>query len=163
MWLNDDTFRVVVASTPLVSIDLVVQNELGELLLGRRLNRPAQGYWFVPGGRIQKNETLDGAFRRLTSGELGSAFDRASARLLGVYEHFYTDSVFGTAEDGIDTHYVVLAYHLLLPIGHALMLSSEQHSACRWWSLNEVEASSEVHANTRAYLPELRMPMCKGK
>jgi len=163
MWLNDDTFRVVVASTPLVSIDLVVQNELGELLLGRRLNRPAQGFWFVPGGRLQKNETLDGAFRRLTSGELGSAFDRASARLLGVYEHFYTDSVFGTAEDGIDTHYVVLGYHLRLPIDHALTLPSDQHSAYRWCSLNEVEASSEVHANSRAYLNALHMPMCEGK
>ncbi|WP_312485927.1 GDP-mannose mannosyl hydrolase [Stutzerimonas nitrititolerans] len=158
MWLDEDAFQGVVASTPLVSIDLVVQNKHGELLLGHRLNRPAQGFWFVPGGRIQKNETLDEAFRRLTSGELGSAFDRASARLLGVYEHFYTDSVFGTAEDGIDTHYVVLGYHLRLPIDHALTLPSDQHSAYRWCSLNEVEASSEVHANSRAYLNALHMP-----
>ena len=163
MWLNDDTFRGVVASTPLVSIDLVVWNERGELLLGRRLNRPARGFWFVPGGRIQKNETLDGAFRRLTSGELRSDFDRASARLLGVYEHFYTDSVFGTAEDGIDTHYVVLAYHLLLPIGHVLTLPSDQHSAYRWWSISEIEASAEVHANSRVYMNALRMYMCEGK
>lgn len=163
MWLDEDTFRGVVASTPLVSIDLVVQNEHGELLLGHRLNRPAQGFWFVPGGRVQKNETLDGAFRRLTSGELGSALDRASARLLGVYEHFYTDSVFSTAEDGIDTHYVVLAYHLLLPIGHVLTLPIEQHSAYRWWSITEVEASAKVHGNSRAYLDALRMHMREGK
>lgn len=50
MWLNNDTFLGVVASTPLVSIDLVVQSEHGELLLGHRLNRPAQGFWFVRGG-----------------------------------------------------------------------------------------------------------------
>ncbi|MCQ2047200.1 ADP-ribose pyrophosphatase [Stutzerimonas stutzeri] len=163
MWLDEDTFRGVVASTPLVSIDLVVQNEHGELLLGHRLNRPAQGFWFVPGGRIQKNETLDEAFRRLTSGELGSAFDRASAGLLGIYEHFYTDSVFGTTEDGIDTHYVVLAYHLLLPIGHVLTLPIEQHSAYRWLSITEVEASAKVHGNSRAYLDALRMHMREGK
>ncbi|KIZ35196.1 GDP-mannose mannosyl hydrolase [Stutzerimonas stutzeri] len=163
MWLDEDAFRGVVASTPLVSIDLVVQNEHGELLLGHRLNRPAQGFWFVPGGRIQKNETLDEAFRRLTSGELGSAFDRASAGLLGIYEHFYTDSVFGRAEDGIDTHYVVLAYHLLLPIDHVLTLPIEQHSAYRWWPIIEIEASAKVHGNSRAYLDALRMHMCKGK
>lgn len=58
MWLSGDTFRMVVASAPLVSIDLVVENSAGELLLGERLNRPAQGFWFVPGGRVQKNETL---------------------------------------------------------------------------------------------------------
>ncbi len=163
MWLGEDAFRGVVASTPLVSIDLVVQNEHGELLLGHRLNRPAQGFWFVPGGRIQKKETLDEAFRRLTSGELGSAFDRASATLLGIYEHFYTDSVFGTAEDGIDTHYVVLAYHLQLPIDHVLTAPIEQHSAYRWWPIIEIEASAKVHGNSRAYLDALRMHMCKGK
>lgn len=71
MWLTDETFRTVLASTPLVSIDLVVENSAGEILLGQRLNRPAQGFWFVPGGRIQKSESLDAAFRRLTRGELG--------------------------------------------------------------------------------------------
>ena len=43
MFLPADTFRTVVASTPLVSIDLLVRNLQGELLLGERLNRPAQG------------------------------------------------------------------------------------------------------------------------
>ncbi len=163
MWLNDETFRCVVASTPLVSIDLVVQNEVGEVLLGRRLNRPAQGFWFVPGGRIQKNETFDAAFRRLTLAELGSDFEHSSASLLGAYEHFYSDSVFGASEESIDTHYVVLGYHLLLPIGHTLTLPSDQHSAYRWWSISEIEASAEVHANSRVYMNALRMYMCEGK
>ena len=82
MWLTGDTFRTVVASTPLVSIDLVVQDAEGAVLLGQRLNRPAQGFWFVPGGRIMKNETLDAAFRRLTADELGRPFEGCEARLL---------------------------------------------------------------------------------
>ncbi len=163
MWLNDDTFRCVVASTPLVSIDLVVQNPVGEVLLGRRLNRPAQGFWFVPGGRIQKSETLDAAFRRLTCSELGSVFERASSRLLGIYEHFYNDSLFATANSGIDTHYVVLGYHLMLPVGCPLTLPSEQHSAYRWWSISEIETSATVHSNSRAYMNALRLHMCEGK
>lgn len=64
--LKLDTFRTVVESTPLVSIDLVVRNQQGNILLGERTNRPAQGYWFVPGGRILKDETFEGAFKRLT-------------------------------------------------------------------------------------------------
>ena len=43
MWLDLPTFNVVVASTPLVAIDLVVKNSRGEALLGLRLNRPAYG------------------------------------------------------------------------------------------------------------------------
>jgi len=155
MWLTDETFRTVVASTPLVSIDLVVQNAEGAILLGQRLNRPAQGFWFVPGGRIQKNETLDAAFRRLTLGELGHTFERCQARLLDVYEHFYADSVFGEAGDNPDTHYVVLGYHLVLPASVALAPPAEQHDRYRWWSIAETQASTEVHANSRAYLPAL--------
>lgn len=43
MLLNDDAFRTVIESMPLVSIDLVVSNYRGEILLSERLSRPAQG------------------------------------------------------------------------------------------------------------------------
>lgn len=48
-----------------------MENTQGQVLLGQRLNRPAQGYWFVPGGRIHKDETMTQAFARLTKEELG--------------------------------------------------------------------------------------------
>jgi colanic acid biosynthesis protein WcaH len=156
MWLSNETFRTVVASTPLVSIDLLVQNARGEILLGQRLNRPAQGSWFVPGGRILKDESLDAAFRRLSEGELGRCFERAQARLLDVYEHFYADSVFGAAQASPSTHYVVLGYHLILPASVSLQPPAEQHGSYRWWSIAEMQASPEVHSNTKAYLQALR-------
>lgn len=155
MWLSEKTFRTVVAATPLVSIDLVVQNSSDEVLLGQRLNRPALGFWFVPGGRIQKNETLDAAFRRLTLEELSLVFDRNQARLLGVYEHFYADSVFGAGETNPDTHYVVLGYHLQLGGDVELSPPAEQHRHYRWWTIAEMQNSAEVHVNSRVYLAAL--------
>lgn len=71
MFLRQEDFATVVRSTPLVSLDFIVENSRGEFLLGKRTNRPAQGYWFVPGGRVQKDETLEAAFERLTMAELG--------------------------------------------------------------------------------------------
>ena len=53
-FLSESTFQTIIGATPLVSIDLIVKNAKGEVLLGYRTNRPAQGYWFVPGGRVQK-------------------------------------------------------------------------------------------------------------
>ena len=156
MWLSSDTFRTVVASTPLVSIDLLVQNSQGQILLGQRLNRPAQGSWFVPGGRILKNETLDEAFRRLTLSELGQTFNRNQAHLLNVYEHFYEDSVFGEATVAPGTHYVVLGYQLGLSDNLSLEPPHTQHDHYRWWSINDMQSSAEVHDNTRAYLDALR-------
>lgn len=155
MWLSPETFRTVVAATPLVSIDLVVQNPRGEILLGQRLNRPAQGFWFVPGGRILKDESLDKAFVRLTGAELGVSLARSEARLLDVYEHFYADSVFGGAGDDPTTHYVVLGYHLRASDDLLGSLPTEQHGSYRWWSVESMRNSSDVHANTRAYLPAL--------
>ena len=113
MWLPDETFKNVIQHTPLISIDLIVRNEQGEVLLGKRVNAPAKGYWFVPGGRVRKNETLDDAFVRLVKEELGieSGITRADAKFLGVFEHFYDDYVFG---DDVSTHYVVLGYEVKL-------------------------------------------------
>ncbi len=54
MFLSREDFATVVRSTPLVSIDLLVENRRGEYLLGRRNNRPAQGFWFVPGAGFRK-------------------------------------------------------------------------------------------------------------
>ena len=88
-FLSESTFQTIIGATPLVSIDLIVKNAKGEVLLGYRTNRPAQGYWFVPGGRVQKNERLDNAFLRLTKAELGVAIQRASATFMGVFEHLF--------------------------------------------------------------------------
>lgn len=143
-----DVFQIVVASTPLISIDLVVENTDGEILLGLRNNRPAQGHWFVPGGRILKNESLDAAFARLVTDELGVEANRTSAGFLGVYEHLYSDSVFGESPD---THYVVLAHHLQLDLD-LIDLPSAQHCDYRWWSRAEMSVSDLVHSNSRAYL-----------
>ena len=79
-WLDKTQFQQIVAAMPLISIDLIVRNELGQVLLGRRLNRPAQGFWFVPGGRVRKDERLNDAFWRLTEEELGIAVSRDIAR-----------------------------------------------------------------------------------
>jgi colanic acid biosynthesis protein WcaH len=105
MFLDNNTFATVIDSTPLISIDLVVKNQQGQALLGLRTNRPAQGYWFVPGGRIQKNESMQTAFTRLCQNELGMDFSIDQARFIGPFQHFYDDSVFGKH---ISTHYVVL-------------------------------------------------------
>jgi colanic acid biosynthesis protein WcaH len=41
----------IIGGTPLVSIDLVIRNSKGEVLLGKRVNRPAQGNLVRPRGQ----------------------------------------------------------------------------------------------------------------
>jgi colanic acid biosynthesis protein WcaH len=139
-------FLEVVERAPLVSIDLIVRDTAGRVLLGLRRNAPAQGWWFVPGGCIRKDETLDTAFAHIAHAELGLGLRRADARFLGVYEHFYPDNAGGS---GFGTHYVVLAY--ALEPACAVAPPPEQHSEYRWLAVDALLGDPRVHDNTKAY------------
>jgi len=147
MFLSQDDFATVVRSTPLISIDLIVENADGEFLLGKRTNRPAQGFWFVPGGRVQKDEPLAEAFERLTLGELGVRLPLAAGEFYGVWQHFYDDNFSGT---DFSTHYVVLGFRLKVNEAD-LALPDAQHEAYRWLTPEALIADENVHDNSRAY------------
>ena len=59
MFLEKELFSSIIENTPLISIDLVVKNHENKILLGKRINKPAYNSWFVPGGRIYKDEKID--------------------------------------------------------------------------------------------------------
>ena len=146
------TFQLVVQSTPLVSLDFVVRGPDGKILLGQRNNRPAKGYWFVPGGRILKDEPVTLTFSRLLDIELGLRPKDVTAKSLGLYQHFYSDSF---ADKNASTHYVVLAYEIQLQYGNC-GLPNEQHSSYKWFKTEELLQSNKVHQHTKWYF-------CKSK
>jgi colanic acid biosynthesis protein WcaH len=148
MFLTSDTFATVIDATPLVSIDLLVRNAQGQVLLGYRDNKPAQHTWFVPGGRVRKSETIAEAFARLVSVELGLVWPLDEAEFVGPYEHMYLDNALN--REGLTTHYVVLAYTFTVPAEQPLNLK-DQHAKSAWWSVAELLASESVHVNTKAY------------
>lgn len=147
MFLSQEDFATVVRSTPLISIDLIVENADDEFLLGKRTNRPAQGFWFVPGGRVQKDEPLAEAFERLTLGELGVRLPLAAGEFYGVWQHFYDDNFSGA---DFSTHYIVLGFRLKVNQAD-LALPDAQHEAYRWLTPEALLASENVHDNSRAY------------
>lgn len=147
-------FAQACEALPLVSIDLVLTDEAGRLLLGLRRNPPARDWWFTPGGRIRKNEPLAQARRRIAAEELGlpeAAVRRAT--LMGAWDHFYPDS---PLDPDISTHYVNLALWLSLTADEvaALTLSADdgqQHASWRWMPLAQAEVDESVHQHVRVY------------
>jgi colanic acid biosynthesis protein WcaH len=161
--LSQDVFSCVVENTPLISIDLLVQNDKGQVLLGKRVNEPALGFWFVPGGRIFKDESLDAAFERTINAELGLEMKRTEAAFDKVYEHFYENNVFNTA---FSTHYIVLAHKIkvdcFVPRNDATLVTAsearqsisankEQHSQYKWFEVEELLEDENVHNYTKDY------------
>ena len=143
----------MVSAVPLVSVDLIIIRDGHEVLLGLRNNRPAKNFWFVPGGRILKNELKQDAICRIVDTELGIMDLLKSGgfnfKFYGVYEHFYQDSFAGDL--GISTHYVVLAYKAEVASGFVLPFGDEQHAALKWWDITEALTSPIVHQYVKDY------------
>ena len=143
--LKAEIFSDVIKNTPLISIDLIVKNSDDKILLGKRVNEPAKDYWFVPGGRIFKDENLDDAFNRICQSELGVSLRRKKSYLYGLYEHFYTNNIFSNE---FSTHYVVLAHQVHL---NSISQVNDQHEAYRWFGVNELLDRDDVHQYTKNY------------
>ena len=150
--LDDQTFKTVVDSAPLVSIDILIKRN-DKVLLGKRINKPAQGYFFSIGGRINKNETIDSAMNRIAQSELNIELFcsipprgvKSIPKFIGVFEHFYDDSIY----ESISTHYVNLAYEY--QVGEIIDLPTEQHSEYKWFAVDELLESNQVHNYTKDY------------
>lgn len=147
--ISNDKFKTVVENTPLVSIDFIIQNSEGHFLLGKRVNKPAQGFWFTLGGRIFKDERIKEAIKRLSKKEFNREITQEMLTFHGIYEHFYSDSY---VDDAISTHYVVLAYRL--KIEDELTLPKNEHSEYRYFSRDEILEGDDVHPYTKDYFKE---------
>ncbi|QDM28201.1 NUDIX domain-containing protein [Tardiphaga sp. vice352] len=127
--LSDEQFRPIVRYSPLISIDLLIRDELRYLLLGMRNNEPARGTYFVPGGCIRKDETIATAFARIASEEIALDLSVEQARFAGIFEQMYPANRF--SEPGYGTHYVALAYQVTLP-GQPTLTPDSQHRDLIW-------------------------------
>jgi colanic acid biosynthesis protein WcaH len=152
MLLDHQTLFDVVKHTPLVSVDLIVSRPNGEILLGYRKNKPAQNTWFVPGGKIMKDERISAALRRVARTELGVELNPDQARFKGVYEHLYTDNFAGAP--GVSTHIVVIAFETLVTMEDKI-IGDDQHAQFKWWSVPELLAAPDVHPYTKAYFKSM--------
>ena len=141
--LDDATFKTVIDSAPLVSIDILLKKG-GKILLGKRVNKPAQGYYFSTGGRVNKNETINSAMNRIAKNELNIEL-KTTPDFIGVFEHFYDDGIY----QDVSTHYVDIAY--IYEVEEIPDLPNDQHSEYKWFTVDELLKSTQVHKYTKDY------------
>lgn len=154
--LPRETFLSVVEHSPLLALDFIVEHPVdkGKYLIGRRTNPPANGFYFVPGGRVRKNETLGAAIARISGAELGVELGRDDVAFTGIYEHIYPESPL--PEGKLGTHYCVCGLFVRKALDVSLIertlgASSGQHSDYLWLTVEEMAARDEVHENAKAY------------
>lgn len=69
-FIDQKLYEKIVEVMPVSCVDLIIVHK-DSFLLGKRINSPAKGKWWVPGGRILKGESLEHAARRKCIEETG--------------------------------------------------------------------------------------------
>ncbi|MFB6255539.1 MAG: NUDIX domain-containing protein [Haloplanus sp.] len=138
--IPESLWRDIVDNVPIVSVDLIVRHD-GGVVLGKRMNEPGRGEWFVPGGRVRKDERLDAAVHRVAEAELGT--DVTVERWLGAYEHHWEGCEF---DDVATKHYLANGV-VVRPRGDSVV-PDDQHAELRtFWP-----PFPDLHPYVEAYL-----------
>ena len=115
---------------PVVCVGAVVVDD-DRLLLVRRAQPPAAGFWSVPGGRVEPGETLAQAVVRELGEETG--LEGVCGSLLGWSEILPGD----TEVQGVDRHLVLLDFMVTLLEGTEPVAGDDAGDA-RWVPLADV-------------------------
>ena len=147
-FLTNEEWKSCVKNLPIIAIDLIIQNKNSEILMGKRLNNPAKNFFFVPGGRVLKNEKINDAFERISLDEIGRINKIEDATFLNYYEHFYPNSIWEIEK--ISTHYIVLAFKLNSNKNDKFDLNN-QHKDFKWISKKN-QNNYKIHKYSLNYL-----------
>lgn len=121
-----ELYRQIHEVLPISCVDIVLKN--GEsFLLAKRNNKPAQGHWWFPGGRIFKNETLQDAAIRKARQETG--LDIKIEKLLGVDETIFPDGPFDSS-----THTINVVFLAACTNPANIVTLDDQNDTYQWFS-----------------------------
>ncbi len=153
--LSKKKFKNTLKEIPLVSLDLIIKNKKGEILLGLRKNNPAKGYYFVPGGRIFKNEQVKDSIKRISLNELGFEITNKDIIVKGIYDHIYENGDNFLKDITFNSHYVVICcgYNCYKDI-NLNTLPKEQHNNYKFMSIKNLMIDDKVHYNVKNYFLE---------
>jgi colanic acid biosynthesis protein WcaH len=118
MILPSEEYKNVLSAIPIVCVDCLVVNENGEYLLVKRANPPLKGEYWVPGGRLYKNERILEAVHRKMREEIGIGVDVVT--ILGILEFF--DPANEYSEGGVHTISIV---YLVKPLSYDIKLDAQ--------------------------------------
>ena len=145
---TEEEYLYIVENTPLVSVDILIMCN-NKYLLGKRQNKPAQGYYFVPGSRVFKNEPIKDAVYRVLESECNIKDRNLHPKCFGSYEHYYPDNFCG---DSSSTQYFVYAHKIAITETQKNLISQDtQHSRFEWLSETEILSRDDVHPYVKNY------------
>ena len=145
--LPQEVFRLVTKLTPMINVDLLIKNEVGETLLAWREETLCRPGWHIPGGIIRFEEPISCRIHAVARTELQSdvEFDPAP---LAVTEFILPHQAYRN-------HFISLLYRCRLtgPVPGSLHCPDLRHprnGACVWFAAPP-EDLLEVHGKYKPF------------
>lgn len=110
-------YEVITDSIPIPSVEAIIPED-NSLLFLKRNNNPAKGYWWFPGGRIRKGETLEAALYREVKEETG--LEVIENKFVNVYSRIFDER-----------HDITIAY--LCKCKEDKIVLNDEHSEYRYF------------------------------
>jgi ADP-ribose pyrophosphatase YjhB (NUDIX family) len=123
---------------PIPANGVIIENDKGEILLVKRKGNPQKGFWDVPGGFIDINESLEHSVQREIREELNIEIQMTG--IIGVYEDTYLYQ-----EINLTTLAVIVSAKII----SGTMKSSDDIDGFRYFSKDEVLKQQIAFAGVR--------------
>lgn len=153
--IDAETYKITIAMLPVVTVDVLPFREnFTEVLLLKRVNKPAQNQYYSPGGRLLKNEEFtDGAVRQFKR-ELGLDIDKKDLLPGGVINEIWPDSSF----EGVNYHSVNVFFGYSLQANQLLELTLDfQHSHFQWFHVEDIS----IHPKVQQRIEIIKQNFCQ--
>lgn len=127
-------YHQIITHAPVACVDIAITHN-NCVLLVKRLDEPAKGQWWFPGGRVYKGEMMRDTANRKALEEVGLECE--------VGPLIYTaETVFEDGPNGIPVHSINSCF-LLKPLGIKVIKLDNHHSAWSWFSVGNLQ--NELH------------------
>jgi colanic acid biosynthesis protein WcaH len=127
-----EDYKKIVEVLPILCVDVIIKNRMGEYLLIKRANEPLKDQWWVIGGRVLKGESLEQAAKRKVYEEVGLKID--DVKSMGYYEDAFETNPFGLTET---LHSISVVFSTTIDINRRVTLD---YQSSDWKYSNELPA-----------------------
>lgn len=136
MKIAEKEYKKILSTIPIICVDLLIKKKdqnfsINKFLLMKRVNEPFKGKWWVPGGRVYKNETLSNAVKRKCKEECNLVVDKL--KRVGLIEYIDVKAPFKDIQEGV--HVISVVYEVTPKQGEVVL--DEQHEKFDWFSKEE--------------------------
>lgn len=132
MSVTPEMFKKFLAVLPITTVNiLIVKGD--EVLLVKRLNEPAKGFWYSPGGIIRKGESVEENALRVCREESGLKVKLKG--LLGVHDEYWEKGYF------TENLQLVTVCYSATPLSGELR-PDWQSSEVKWFPIDELPAKT---------------------